>query len=219
MAEDKHWTDPKDTSYSDEDRTTDLADDFIKKYKIMIKNPDHNIFAPLQKRLSDSITINDLLDYLEKHPDMLKYEFDENGKMSKIIVDPNRTFTFLDDSIERQCNMSYGITEMLKLITLRENSDPTWQTNGGVKIVMSNKSFCEGKGYTKPLQISTGPGNTAGSAGGSKSRRRHRRHAHKTRRGRGRGRSRKPKAKSKTHRRRRHSRIRKHKKNTYTRRR
>jgi hypothetical protein len=45
-------------------------------------------------------------------------------------------------------------------------------------------------------------------SGGSKSRRRHRRHARKTR-----------KSKSKTHRRKRHSRIRKHKKNTYTRRR
>jgi hypothetical protein len=57
--------------------------------------------------------------------------------------------------------------------------------------------------------------------GGSKSRRRHRRKpARKTRRGR--GCTRKPKSKSKskskTHRRRRHSRLRKHKKNTYTRR-
>jgi hypothetical protein len=54
--------------------------------------------------------------------------------------------------------------------------------------------------------------------GGSKSRRRHRRKpARKTRRGR--GRTRKSKSKTKTHRRRRHSHVRKHKKNTYTRRR
>jgi hypothetical protein len=57
------------------------------------------------------------------------------------------------------------------------------------------------------------------AGGGSKSRRRHRRHAHKTRRGRGRGRGRIRKSKVKTHRRRCHSRVRKHKKNTYTRRR
>jgi hypothetical protein len=219
MPEDtKHWTDPKDTSYSDKDRTRNLADDFIEKYKIMIKNPDHNIFAPLEKRLLESkngITIEYLLDYLKEHPDMLKYVFDENGKMSKIIVDPNRMFTFLDDSFERQCNMSYGITEMLKLITLPKNSDPRWQTDGGVKIEMSNEPFCKSKGYYEPLQISTGSGDTSVSAGGSKSRRKF---VRKTRRGRGRGRGRgrksKSNAKSKTHRRRRHSRARKHKKNT-----
>ena len=66
--------------------------------------------------------------------------------------------------------------------------------------------------------VSPSEGHTAVSAGGSKSRRRHRRKpVRKTRR----GRIRKPKSKSrpKTHRRRRHSRVRKHKKNTYTRRR
>lgn len=60
--------------------------------------------------------------------------------------------------------------------------------------------------------------NVSEGEGGFKSRRRHRRKpARKTRRGR--GRKSKSKSKSKTHRRRRHSRIRKHKKNTYTRRR
>ena len=58
----------------------------------------------------------------------------------------------------------------------------------------------------------------AEAEGGSKSRRRHRRKpARKTRRGR--TRKSKSKSKTKTHRHRRHSRIRKHKKNTYTRRR
>ena len=56
------------------------------------------------------------------------------------------------------------------------------------------------------------------AGGGSRSRRRHRRKpARKTRRGR--TRKSKVKSKTKTHRRRRHSRVRKHKKNTYTRRR
>jgi hypothetical protein len=212
MAEDtKHWTDPKDTSYSDKDRTENLADDFIVKYRLMNDYPAHNIFVPLEKGLSDSITIQNLLDYLKEHSDMLKYVFDENGKMSKIIVDPNRTFIFFDDSIQNQCNMSYGITEMLKLITLPKNSDPTWQTDGRVKIEMNNESFCEGRGYNQPLQISTGSGDTSVSAGGSKSRRKP---ARKTRRGRGRGRGRSRKSKAKTHRHRRHSRVRKHKKYT-----
>jgi hypothetical protein len=221
------WTEPSKTTYSDKDRTKDLADEFsIIKYPFMNDYPQSNIFAPLERRLLDSgngITIQNLLDYLKKHPDMLKYVFDENGKMSKIIVDPNRTFTFLDDSFRRQCNMSYGITEMLKLII--ENSKfSDWQPTGNKTAVeMNNETFCVEKKYkgegvkTEPLQISTGYGDTSVSAGGgSKSRRRHRRHAHKTRRGRGRGRSRKPKsnAKSKTHRHRRHSRVRKHKKYT-----
>ena len=61
---------------------------------------------------------------------------------------------------------------------------------------------------------STSASGAALSTGGSKSRRRHRRKpARKTRRGRTR------KTKSKTHRRGRHSHVRKHKKNTYTRRR
>jgi hypothetical protein len=66
----------------------------------------------------------------------------------------------------------------------------------------------EGDGYTPDPDSELG--------GGSKSRRKP---VRKTRRGRGRTRKSKAKAKSKTHRRKRHSRIRKHKKNTYTRRR
>jgi hypothetical protein len=145
---------------------------------------------------------------------MLKYKFDESGKMSKIIVDPNKKFTFLDSSFKRQFNMSYGITEMLKLII--ENSKfSDWQTSEGVTIEMSNEYFCKNKGYNESRQISTGFGDTASAAsaaGGSKSRHKP---ARKTRR----GRTRKYKSKSKTHRRRRHSHVRKHKKNTYTRRR
>ena len=64
----------------------------------------------------------------------------------------------------------------------------------------------EGDGYT--------PDPDSEQGGGSKSRRKP---VRKTRRGRGRTRKSKAKAKSKTHRRKRHSRIRKHKKNTYTR--
>jgi len=68
--------------------------------------------------------------------------------------------------------------------------------------------------------VSPSEGHTAVSAGGSKSRRRHRRKpARKTRRGRTRKSKATAKAKSKTHRRRHHSRVRKNKKNTYTRRR
>jgi hypothetical protein len=81
--------------------------------------------------------------------------------------------------------------------------------------VMSNPKYCHTIYMKLTNEIEKLQSSLFSSGGGSKSRRRHRRHAHKTRR----GRSRKPKSKSKTHRRRRHSRIRKHKKNTYTRRR
>ena len=143
---------------------------------------------------------------------MLKYEFDENKKISKIKVDPNRTHTFFDNSIQRQCNMSYGIAEMLKLLTSPKNSDPSWQTEGGVKVEMSNELYCQDKGHTMVSKPNLLRNDTAASAGGSKSRRRHRRRVRKTRRGR--TRKTKSKSKTKTHRRKRHSRIRKHKKNT-----
>ena len=207
----RHWTDAEDSSFSDIDRTKNFVD-YIGGIYENLRDTKYNEFSTLEKK----VNIDDLFLYLKKHPDMLKYEFDENKKISKIKVDPNRTHTFFDNSIQRQCNMSYGIAEMLKLLTSPKNSDPSWQTEGGVKVEMSNELYCEDKGHTMVSKPNLLRNDTAASAGGSKSRRRHRRKpARKTRRGRGRIR----KSKSKTHRRKRHSRIRKHKKNTYTRRR
>ena len=45
--------------------------------------------------------ISSLTSYIKKHPDMLRYVFDEDQNLVKIIVDPNRFFTFKEDSKER----------------------------------------------------------------------------------------------------------------------
>jgi hypothetical protein len=172
---------------------------------------------------SVEFNIDKFINYLRRHPDMLKYEFGTDGNFVKIIVDPFRFLTFTHKSKKRQCNMSYGITELLNAYC-KDNGNK-------VEVVMGNQSYCESEGFILPPTIDTtsksvepvgsddlvepvkpvkSVGHAALSLGGSKSRRKP---ARKTRRGRTR------KSKSKTHRRRRHSRVRKHKKNTYTRRR
>ena len=201
----RHWTDNQNSLYSDEDRTKNLVDHISMIYQNFIGKTiiQGNIFAELEKQTK----IDDLFTYLKKHPDMLKYKFDEEGQMSKIEVDPNRKFTFLDDSKRRQCDMSRYITDMLTILLV--NSDKLWQTNGGVMVDMSNVGFCSNyhhAGGTTPLRNSI-------SDGDHKSRRKP---ARKTRRGR--GRKFKSMSKSKTHRHRRHSRISKHKKYTSRRR-
>jgi hypothetical protein len=208
----RHWTDHYNaSSYSDEDRTLSLVDHISKIYKNFIGKTiiEGNIFAELEKQTK----IDDLFTYLKKHPGMVKFYFDYKNKMSTIEVDRDTKFTFNPIAKKRLCDMSYYIIEMLQI--LMSNSSTDWQTAGGVKVVMSsgNHTYCIEKGHSNPLAT---PSDIPVSAGGSKSRRRHRRHrkpARKTRRGRTR------KTKSKTHRRGRHSHVRKHKKNTYTRRR
>ena len=209
----RHWTDAEDSSFSDIDRTKNFVD-YIGGIYELSRGTKNNEFSTLEER---KVNIDDLFKYLTKHPDMLEYEFDENKKISKIKVDPDRTLTFFDDSIQRQCNMSYGIAEMLKLLTSPKNSDLSWQTEGGVKVEMSNELYCKDKGHTMVSKPNLLRNDNAASAGGSKSRRRHRRKpVRKTRRGC--TRKSKAKAKSKTHRHRRHSRVRKHKKYTSRRR-
>jgi hypothetical protein len=130
---------------------------------------------------------------------MIKYEFDNSKKLTKIMVDPSSLFTFKDDSKVRQCDMSTYITEFLKLVL----------ENRPIEAVMVNKDNCKNVEGSAEYKAAA-EGDTPVAAGGSKSRRRrrYRRHARKTRRGRTR------KSKAKTHRRRRHSRVRKHKKYT-----
>jgi len=195
-------------------------------------------FDSLKKKIKDMEKYQDirsLIYYIERHPDMLRYEFDKNQNLVKIIVDPNRLFTFLDDSIQRQCNMSYGITELLKL--------HIFSLKKLIQVEIGNENYCSKQGFTNklsPADTSNAaatslddtslpesdvalPGSDVALPGGghkSRRRRRHRRKpVRKTRRGRGRIRKSKAKAKSKTHRRKRHSRIRKHKKYTSRRRR
>jgi hypothetical protein len=133
------------------------------------------------------------------------------------------------DSSTEKCNGIHVIKSLIKELIYFISTKPAYFT---YKITKSDSIeqtenidgalMSLGEGLTKSdtacsnkVRLFNAPGHTPVSAGGSKSRRRHRRHARKTRRGR--GRTRKSKAKSKTHRRRHHSRVRKHKKNTYTR--
>ena len=210
------WTNSYDASYSDEDRTLSLVDNTSGQYEVFKLFPKANIFAELQDKLTKTdvdMNMDKLFDYLRKHPDMLKFTFDNEGKMSEIKVKRDTRLTFYDVSIKRLCDMSYYISEMLKILISNSNTD--WQTKDKVKVVMdeSNKNYCIRKGYFNHLVSKQS--DTALSAGGHKSRRRHihrRKPARKTRR----GCTQKSKSKSKTHRRRRHSRVRKSKRNTYT---
>jgi hypothetical protein len=155
---------------------------------------------------SQNFTIDDLIGYMKMHPDMIKYEFDDNKKLTKIMVDPYSLFTLKANSKVRQCDMSTYITEFLKLVL----------ENRPIEVIMSNQEYCKGVEGSAEAKAAA-EGDTPVAAGGSKSRRRHRRKpARKTRRGRGRNRNRK--SKTKTHHRIRHSRVRKHKKYTSRRR-
>lgn len=225
VQKEKYWTDSKDESYSDEDRTKNFVEHIKRLLEFENDNPSRKILPPELKKLN--LSLQELIGYLEKHPDMLKYEFGQDDKISKIKVDPSRTLTFFNDSINRQCNMSYGISEMLKILTSNSQSYDEWKSGGNVEVEMSNEDYCKDKGFTSmPGTLSRldvlasdfddNRSDTALHAGGRKSRRRR---ARKTRRGRNRKAKSKSKTTSKTRRRRRHSRVRKHKKNTYTRRR
>lgn len=218
-SEERYWTDSYDALYSNENRTLSLVNNTSTAYNNFKNIPNNNIFVELEKKLeTGDVTIDNLFDYLRKHPDMLKFSFDDEKKMKEIKVERSTKLTFLNDSIKRLCNMSYYISEMLKILILK--SSPEWQSAGGVNVVMSsdNADYCTNKGHNNPLTtISDMPLH----AGGSKSRRRHRHRrklVRKTRRGHGRTHKSKSKSmsKPKTHRRRRHShvRVRKHKKYT-----
>jgi len=207
------WNSKKDDiNFETEARTQELIDQLKKyhegnrdlqtqsgHYNKLVQNL--NKIEPELKKQDSSVEFNidKFIYYLGIHPDMLQYEFDRDGNLVKIIVDPFRLFTFKNRSKERQCNMSYGIKELLNAYCKDNSKD------NEIEVVMGNQSHCESQGFillstsdtiSKSVEPvgSDGPnGDTAGSAGGS--------------------------PKSKTHRRRRHSRVRKHKKNTYTRRR
>jgi hypothetical protein len=203
------WYSDKNLLPRDQDRTDKLID------RLEYTNGnEYNTLQHAYQGLIDKFINNknyggipELISYIKKHPDMLKYKFDKDQKLIKIIVAPNSFFTFKQKSKERQCDMSYGITELLKLHV----------GHLPIGVEMANETDCNSQGFESKLQPQPttyeSESDIPVSAGGSKSRRKP---ARKTRRGRGRGRSRKPKsnAKSKTHRHRRHSRVRKHKKYT-----
>lgn len=147
------------------------------------------------------------------------------------------------DSSTERCNGIHVFQSLIKALILYINNNKTHFTykfkkyDAGLDVTSDHAEtitaadISVGEGLQKSVSacsnkarlvknVSPSEGHTAVSAGGSKSRRRHRRRVRKTSRGRGRTRKSKSKSKTKprTHRRRRHSRIRKHKKNTYTRR-
>lgn len=223
----KWYSKRNDDNLSPESRTHDLIKDLgvasygRTSFEVEEFNKNLNSLMPGYSALG-------LISYLNRHLDMIKYEFDIEGKLIKVNVDPNKFFTIKDDSKVRQCNMSLGITKLLE----------SYISSLGYKfqVTMVNKDYCkkvEGTAvHTEADAADTADtdayhdayanaapaphSDTALHVGGSKSRRRHRHHARKTRRGLGRTR----KSKSKTHRRRLHSRVRvsKHKKYTSRRR-
>jgi hypothetical protein len=150
------------------------------------------------------------IETLEGNPNMLVYTFTRDNKLLFIDVHSHvnlfeQMSTDNSDICEKACNV-YAAIEIFLDVFYSNNTSSVPRTRVAVRL--SGKLSDKCNFGSSEHQI----------GGGSKSRRRHRRKpVRKTRRGR--GRTRKSKAKSKTHRRRRHSRVRKHKKNTYTRRR
>ena len=200
----------------------DITTDMINKLKqyVSIQNTDTNVE-------------DEIKNILKQYKQYLSYEtlkeIDALISKMEIKVSNQGLITFhlhdtigfyLRDSSTKKCNGIHIFIPLIQhLVTKINNNSISFKQN--FTIVKSAK-ITIGEGLKKSKIACVGKVRIFRSVvvnGGSKSRRRHRRHAHKTRRGHGRGRSRKPKAKSKTHRRRRHSRVRKHKKNTYTRRR
>jgi hypothetical protein len=212
-----YWNSDKNDLFLDSNdhlgRTTKLID----ALELMIDDDKYKDFeTKIRKKIyiddignSRYFSINTLTSYMNLHPDMIKYEFDANNKLTRIKVKPYSLFTLKANSKVRQCDMSTYITELLKLFT-----------HNGIEVIMSNQEKCKGvEGSAEAKAVTALPveGDTPVAAGGSKSRRRHRRKpARKTRRGRGRNRNRK--SKTKTDHRIRHSRVRKHKKYTSRRR-
>jgi hypothetical protein len=214
----KWYSRQSDRNLTDKSRTHDL----VTNLRYASDSTSFEVFNKNLNLLIPDYSALGLISYLDTHLDMINYEFDNEGNLIKINVDPNKIFTFKHDSKVRQCNMSLGITKLLESYFSSHGYE--------FQVTMVNKDYCkkvEGTAVHTEANAADAadtnadadaapapPSDTALHAGGSKSRRKP---VRKTRRGRGRGRSRKPK--SKTHRRRRHSRVRKHKKNTYTRRR
>ena len=65
---------------------------------------------------NDSSKVNEVTDYLKKHPEILIYEFNENGYLNKILVSPNWKSVF-KDSIKRKCTLSSDIVKILQKYT------------------------------------------------------------------------------------------------------
>ena len=187
MQENRWYSDKDNANFSTEQRTFDLIN-------------------TLKRINKEDVNVN----YIESHLNMIEYEFDDKGKLVKIVVNPNSLFTFKHESKIRQCDNSYDITKLLKqLVTGHKDLNPSDPT---IDIKMVNESHCKSvKGTQLYTETRLVEGDTSVYTGGSKSRRRHcRKPMRKTRRGRGR----KSKSRPKTHRRRRahHSRAQKHKK-------
>jgi hypothetical protein len=134
------------------------------------------------------------------------------------IMDLTKSFNLNSDEGSNICAAQKFILSLLAVIKKYLDN-----TTGKTPIEITTSGSILGSGFERTLRKCT-PGYSSVKQyfelkkGGSRSRRRHRRKpSRKTRRGR--TRKSKAKAKSKTHRRRHHSHVRKHKKNTYTRRR
>jgi hypothetical protein len=63
--------------------------------------------------LGDAAKVNEMAEYLKKHPAILKYEFNEKGYLNKIVVTPEWRSLF-KDAIHRKCNMSSDIVKLLQ---------------------------------------------------------------------------------------------------------
>ena len=162
-------------------------------------------------------------DFIKK----MNIELDLSGYKGKCVLELHDTIdiTTTSEKIGDRCNALNIFVAMIKAIKDYINSNNSEGNpyagklfNFPIEVTFSDSMF--GSGFRKSYKACNG-----GSSlfmGGSKSRRRHRRKpVRKTRRRRTRKSKSKSKSKSKTktHRRRRHSRVRKHKKNLYTRRR
>jgi hypothetical protein len=155
----------------------------------------------------------------------MKIRLDLSGYEVKCVLELHDTIdrTTTSEKIGDRCNALNIFVAMIKAIKEYINSnnskgDPYAGKlfNFPIEVTFNESMF--GSGFRKSYKACNG-GNSL-FMGGSKSRRRHRRKpVRKTRRGRTRKSKVKSKTKAKTHRRRHHSHVRKHKKNTYTRRR
>ena len=177
--------------------------------KTTIKKCGTTIDAKNTKLFSDEQTsyknyLNRAAETLKANPKILEYKFNQNGELETILVHSHvdlfqQLSTNEDEICEKACEVYVAVQLFI------DSTYTNAQTKPKVTLTekLSNKCSFDNTEPTTGVVI-----------GGRKSRQRR---ARKTRR----GRTRKSKSKttSKTHRRRRHSRVRKHKKNTYTRRR
>jgi hypothetical protein len=107
-----HWLDkapppPADAERNFISRTIGLAD-ILRSH---VKNHSVNDAGYLGNEEKEKV--NEIAEYLKKHPDILQYEFNEQGYLNKIVVNP-QWMSFLKDSIERKCNMSSAIVKILQ---------------------------------------------------------------------------------------------------------